>query len=91
MRDTCPVHLSLIGVIKLITYIEAPHYAVFFSLLLLPPSLVQIFFAPPSALSLGVKLPGREADYTSPSSAEVRNAWSYTSTHPIHFHGLVIN
>jgi hypothetical protein len=34
----------------------------------------------PSALSLGVKLPGREADHSSSSSAEVKNAWSYTST-----------
>jgi hypothetical protein len=31
------------------------------------------------ALSLGVKRPGREADYSPPSSAEVKNAWSYTS------------
>jgi hypothetical protein len=34
----------------------------------------------PGALSLGVKLPGREADHSPPSSAEVKNAWSYTST-----------
>jgi hypothetical protein len=32
------------------------------------------------ALSLGVKLPGREAAHSPPSSAEVKNAWSYTST-----------
>jgi hypothetical protein len=32
------------------------------------------------ALSLGLKRPGREADYSPPSSAEVKNAWSYTST-----------
>jgi len=32
------------------------------------------------ALSLGVKLPGREADHSSPSSAEVKNTWSYTFT-----------
>jgi hypothetical protein len=32
------------------------------------------------ALSLGVKRPGRDADHSSPSSAEVKNAWSYTST-----------
>jgi hypothetical protein len=29
----------------------------------------------------GVKLPGHEADHSPPSSAEVKNAWSYTSTH----------
>jgi hypothetical protein len=32
------------------------------------------------ALSLGVKQPGREADHSPPSSAEVKNAGSYTST-----------
>jgi hypothetical protein len=32
------------------------------------------------ALSLGVKRPGREADHSRPSSAEVKNTWSYTST-----------
>jgi hypothetical protein len=31
-------------------------------------------------LSLGVKLPGLEADHSSPSSTEFRNAWSCTST-----------
>jgi hypothetical protein len=31
-------------------------------------------------LSLGVKQPGREADHSPPSSTEVKNAWSYTST-----------
>jgi hypothetical protein len=31
------------------------------------------------ALSLGVKRPGREADHSPPSSAEVKNVWSYTS------------
>jgi hypothetical protein len=31
-------------------------------------------------LSLGVKRPGREADHSPPSSAEFKNAWSYTST-----------
>jgi hypothetical protein len=34
----------------------------------------------PRALSLGVKRPGREADHSPPSSAEVKNTWSYTST-----------
>jgi hypothetical protein len=43
------------------------------------------------ALSLGAKRPGREADHTPPSSAEVKNAWSYTSTPPIRLHGLVLN
>jgi hypothetical protein len=37
----------------------------------------------PGALSLGVKRPMREADYSPPSSAEVKNVWSYTSTPPM--------
>jgi hypothetical protein len=32
------------------------------------------------ALSLGVKRPGSEADHSHRSSAEAKNAWSYTST-----------
>jgi len=35
--------------------------------------------------------PGREADHSLPSSAEVKNAWSYTSTPPIHLHGVVLS
>jgi hypothetical protein len=31
------------------------------------------------SLSLGVKRPGCEADHSPPPSAEVKNAWSYTS------------
>jgi len=34
----------------------------------------------PGALSLGVKWHGREADHSPPSSFEVKNVWSYTST-----------
>jgi hypothetical protein len=37
----------------------------------------------PRVLSPGVKRPGREADHSPPSSAEVENAWSYTSTPPV--------
>jgi hypothetical protein len=33
-------------------------------------------------VSPGVKRPGREADQSSPSNAEVKNALSYTSTPP---------
>jgi hypothetical protein len=36
----------------------------------------------PEALSPGVKRSGREADHSPPSSAEVKNVWSYTSTPP---------
>jgi hypothetical protein len=31
-------------------------------------------------LSLGIKWPGREADHSLPSNAELKNVWSYTST-----------
>jgi len=36
----------------------------------------------PEALSLGIKRPVREADHSPPSTVEVKNAWSYTSTPP---------
>jgi hypothetical protein len=54
------------------------------------------------ALSQGVKWLGNEADHSPPSSAKVKNAWSYTSTPPyifmawclvkyrIHLHGVVL-
>jgi hypothetical protein len=45
----------------------------------------------PGALSLEVKRPGSEADHSPPFSAEVKNAWSYTSAHPIHLHGVVLS
>jgi hypothetical protein len=37
-------------------------------------------------LSLKVKRPGREADHSPPSSAEVNNAWTYTFPAPAYFH-----
>jgi hypothetical protein len=33
-----------------------------------------------------IKRPGRETDHLPPSSAEVKNTWSYTSTLPIRLH-----
>jgi hypothetical protein len=45
----------------------------------------------PGALSLGVKQLGREADHSLLSSAEVNDAWSYTSTPPIHLYGMVLS
>jgi hypothetical protein len=44
----------------------------------------------PGALSMGVRRLGREADHSSPSSAEVKNAWSCISTPPVRLHGVVI-
>jgi hypothetical protein len=43
------------------------------------------------ALSLGIKRPGREADHSPPSSAEVKNTWSFTSTPPMCLHGVVLS
>jgi hypothetical protein len=43
------------------------------------------------ALSLGAKRPGREADHSPPSSAEVNNGWGYTSTLPIRLNGMVLS
>jgi len=43
------------------------------------------------ALSLGVKQPGCAANHPSPNSAEIKNAWSYTSTPPMRFHGVVFS
>jgi hypothetical protein len=34
---------------------------------------------------LGVKLPGREADHSPPTSAEVKKMWIYTSIPPYAF------
>jgi len=34
----------------------------------------------PEVLTTGVKRPGREADHSLPPSAEVKNAWKFTST-----------
>ena len=36
----------------------------------------------------GVKRPGREADHSPPSSAEVKNEWSYASILPVCLRGL---
>jgi hypothetical protein len=45
----------------------------------------------PVALSLSVKRPGREADHSPSSSVEAKNAWSYTSTPPIHLHVMLLS
>jgi len=34
---------------------------------------------------------GRKADHSSPSGAEVKSAWNYTSTPAIRLHGVVLN
>jgi len=39
----------------------------------------------------GGSFPEGEADHSFPSSAEVKNAWSYTYTPPIRLHGVVLS
>jgi hypothetical protein len=39
----------------------------------------------------GVKLAGRETEHLPPLSAEVNNAWSYTSIPPIYLRGVVLS
>jgi hypothetical protein len=43
----------------------------------------------PTASSLGVKRPGREADHSPQTSAEVKDEWIYNSILPIRLHGVV--
>jgi len=55
------------------------------------------------SLTPEIKRPGREANHSSPSSAEVRNAWIFASTpqyvfmawclikQELHFHGIVLS
>jgi len=47
----------------------------------------------PGALSLGLKLLGREADHSPPVPLvpKSKNAWSYTSTPPIRLHVVVLS
>jgi hypothetical protein len=42
-------------------------------------------------LTLGVNQLALEADHSSTSSAEVKNARSYTSAHSVYLHGMVLN
>jgi hypothetical protein len=49
---------------------------------------IDLLWVPPSLLSKGVpvvKSPGREADHSPPTSAEVKKMWIYTTTPPYVF------
>jgi len=37
------------------------------------------------------KRKGREVDHSTPSSAKVKNVWSYTSILPLRIHGVVLS
>jgi hypothetical protein len=43
------------------------------------------------AISPGINCQEHEADHSLPASAEVENAWSYTSIPPIRLHGVVLS
>jgi hypothetical protein len=45
----------------------------------------------PRAVPLEVKWAGCEADHSPPSSAEVKDEWSYTSTLPVRLIGMVLS
>jgi hypothetical protein len=45
----------------------------------------------PGALSLGVKRPGREADHSPPSTAEVKECVELYLHSPIRLHGVVLS
>jgi hypothetical protein len=45
----------------------------------------------PTQLVPGVKRPGREADHSPSTTAEVKNTWIYTSTPHIRLYGVVLN
>jgi hypothetical protein len=51
---------------------------------------LSLLFIGNRGLSEGVKQPGREADHSPPASAEVKNAWIYTSNRPIRIHRVVL-
>jgi hypothetical protein len=66
---------------------SCPQHSLKVFLLLNPTCLVQTGSEAhqTSYLSLGVKRPGREADHSPPTSAEVKKTWIYTSTPPYVF------
>jgi len=51
------------------------------------------FGAHPASYPMGTRgsFPRREANHSSPSNAEVKNAWVHTSTPPGSLHGVVFN
>jgi hypothetical protein len=50
-----------------------------------------ILYAPMLSLIVTLNRPEHETDHSPPSSAEVKDAWSYTSTLPIRLHDVVLN
>jgi hypothetical protein len=54
------------------------------------PALVSTQY-PREIFPPGIKRRGREANHSPPSTAEVKNEWSYTYSHFIHLIGVVPN
>jgi len=52
---------------------------------------VKIVFRVLGTVTLMVKQPAHEADYSPPSSAKVKNVWSCTFTPPLCFHDMVLS
>jgi len=59
----------------------------FFSSSLYPDQL----WGPLGLLGTRGSFPEREIDHSLPSSAKVKNAWSYTSTPQVHLQGMVLS
>jgi hypothetical protein len=45
----------------------------------------------PGAIFPRIKLPGRDAGHSNPSSPEVKNVWICASTPPVRLHGVVLS
>lgn len=54
MCATCPTQLIFLGLITLVIFHEAPHYAISSSLLLLPPPQIQVFISSLSSYPLNL-------------------------------------
>jgi hypothetical protein len=102
-NQTSPVYILIFHFLKLLVcFIPSIHYLTFRSpFRFVDEHLLRNSHIPKptqtpiqwvaQALSLGVKRPEGEADHSPPSSAVVKNAWSYTSNPPIRLHGVVLS
>jgi hypothetical protein len=57
-------------------------------LLWVPPSILKNGYR---GLPPGIKRSGSEGDQSPPYTAEVKNAWNYTSTPSVRLHGVMLN
>jgi hypothetical protein len=68
------------------SYTSTPQYA-----FMARCSVKITYYYLPGAVSVVLKRPGHEVDHSHPSSTEVKNLWSYTSTPKIHLHDVVLS